>query len=293
MQLGMIGLGRMGANMTERLLRGGHRVVVYDRKADAVQRSVAQGAVGSTSLEDMVAKLDGPRRVVWVMVTAGEPTDYTIGALSKLLGKGDIVVDGGNSKYTDSIRHGRLLQEAGIGFCDAGTSGGIWGLKEGYCLMVGGADEDVSYVEPVFHTLAPVDGYLHTGPVGSGHFAKMVHNGIEYGLLQAYAEGFAIMQKAPFTYDLGALAKLWNHGSVIRSWLLELAELAFKEDPRLEKIRGYVEDSGEGRWTVEAAIAEDVAAPVIAASLFARFSSRDPDAFSAKVIAALRKQFGG
>jgi len=289
----MIGLGRMGANMTERLLRGGHQVVVFDRSSDAVQRSAAMGAVGAGSLEDLVSKLSGPRRAVWVMVPAGGPTDQTIERLSQLLGENDVVIDGGNSKYTDSLRHGLLLRERSIGFCDAGTSGGVWGLKEGYCLMVGGDDRDVALVEPVFRTLAPPDGYLHTGAVGSGHFSKMVHNGIEYGLLQAYAEGFAILEKAPFTYDLGALAKLWNHGSVVRSWLLELAELAFREDPALAKIRGYVDDSGEGRWTLEAAVAENVAAPVIATSLFARFSSRDPDAFSAKVIAALRNQFGG
>ena len=283
----------MGANMTERLLRGGHQVVVFDRSSDAVQRSAAMGAVGASSLEDLVSKLSGPRRAVWVMVPAGGPTDQTIERLSQLLGENDVVIDGGNSKYTDSLRHGLLLRERSIGFCDAGTSGGVWGLKEGYCLMVGGDDRDVALVEPVFRTLAPPDGYLHTGAVGSGHFSKMVHNGIEYGLLQAYAEGFAILEKAPFTYDLGALAKLWNHGSVVRSWLLELAELAFREDPALAKIRGYVDDSGEGRWTLEAAVAENVAAPVIATSLFARFSSRDPDAFSAKVIAALRNQFGG
>ncbi len=293
MQIGMIGLGRMGASMTERLLQGGHQVVVYDRSAPAVQHAVSMGARGSASLEELVSVLSGPRRAVWVMVPAGDPTDQTIATLAALLGKGDVVIDGGNTKYTDSLRHARVLREHAVGFCDAGTSGGIWGLKEGYCLMVGGAVEDIAYVEPVFCTLAPAEGYLHTGPAGSGHFAKMVHNGIEYGMLQAYAEGFAILEKAPFTYDFGGLAKLWNHGSVVRSWLLELAELAFHDDPKLERIRGYVDDSGEGRWTVEAAIAEDVAAPVITASLFARFSSRDPDAFSAKVIAALRNQFGG
>ncbi|TAM56328.1 decarboxylating 6-phosphogluconate dehydrogenase [bacterium] len=293
MQIGMVGLGRMGANMTERLIGGGHEVVVYDRSTQAVQRAVTTGARGAASLEELVGALAGARRAVWVMVPAGAPTDQTITALGQLLHAGDVVIDGGNSKYTDSLRHAQALREVEIGFCDAGTSGGIWGLKEGYCLMVGGAVEDVSFVEPVFRTLAPPDGYLHTGPVGSGHFSKMVHNGIEYGLLQAYAEGFAILEKAPFTYDLGGLAKLWNHGSVVRSWLLELAELAFQDDPGLEHIRGYVDDSGEGRWTVEAAIAQAVAAPVITASLFARFASRDPDAFSAKVIAALRNQFGG
>src|SRR6202790_5586969 len=292
MQLAMIGLGRMGANMTTRLIRGGHAVVAYDRDAGAVQRSVADGAAGAASLQDLGSKLSAPR-TVWIMVPAGEPTDSTITDLLGILQPGDVIIDGGNSKWTDSKQRYLRCKDKGVSFVDAGTSGGVWGLANGYCLMVGGDEDAVKRVEPIFLTLAPKDGYAYVGPSGAGHFSKMVHNGIEYGMLAAYGEGFEILEKSEFTYDLHQLAELWLHGSVVRSWLLELAELAFKEDPMLKDIRGYVENSGEGRWTVQAAIDENVPAPVITMSLLSRFVSRQEESFSAKVIAALRNQFGG
>ena len=292
MQLGMIGLGRMGANMTTRLLRGGHQVVVFDRNPDAVKTSAAEGASGATSLADLVGKL-AATRAVWIMVPSGAPTDDTVGALLDLLKPGDCIIDGGNSNFRDSQTRYARAKVKGVAFVDAGTSGGIWGLANGYCLMVGGDADVVKRVEPIFTTLAPPDGYAYVGPSGAGHFSKMVHNGIEYGMLAAYGEGFEILEKSEFTYDLHQLAELWLHGSVVRSWLLELAELAFKEDPMLKDIRGYVDDSGEGRWTVQAAIDENVPAPVITMSLLSRFVSRQSESFSAKVIAALRNQFGG
>ena len=292
MQLGMIGLGRMGANMTTRLLRGGHQVVVYDRNADAVKAAASGGAAGSASLADLVAKLDAPR-TVWIMVPSGKPTDDTIAELLGLLGAGDVIIDGGNSNFRDSQARYAKAKAQNVSFIDAGTSGGVWGLENGYCLMVGGDADAVKRVEPIFLTLAPKDGYAYVGPSGAGHFSKMVHNGIEYGMLAAYGEGFEILEKSEFAYDLHQLAALWLHGSVVRSWLLELAELAFKEDPMLKDIRGYVEDSGEGRWTVQAAIDENVPAPVITMSLISRLVSRQDESFSAKVIAALRNQFGG
>jgi len=288
----MIGLGRMGANMTTRLLRGGHQVVVYDRSADAVKRSAAEGATGADSLADLVGKL-APPRTVWIMVPSGKPTDDTVSELLRLLSPGDAIVDGGNSNYKDSQARYALAKAAQIAFIDAGTSGGVWGLANGYCLMVGGDEDAVRRVEPVFTTLAPPNGYAYVGPSGAGHFSKMVHNGIEYGMLAAYGEGFEILEKSGFGYDLHQLAELWLHGSVVRSWLLELAELAFRDDPQLADIRGYVDDSGEGRWTVQAAIDENVPAPVITMALLSRFVSRQPESFSAKVIAALRNQFGG
>src|SRR6202163_3854674 len=260
MQLAMIGLGRMGANMTTRLIRGGHQVVAYDRDAAAVQRSVGDGAAGATSLADLAAKLGTPR-TVWIMVPSGDPTDSTITDLLGILQPGDVIIDGGNSKWTDSKQRYLRCKDKGVSFVDAGTSGGVWGLANGYCLMVGGDDAAVKRVESIFVTLAPPDGYAHVGPSGAGHFSKMVHNGIEYGMLAAYGEGFEILEKSEYPYDLHQLSELWLHGSVVRSWLLELAELAFKEDPTLSKIRGFVEDSGEGRWTVEAAIEENVPAP--------------------------------
>jgi 6-phosphogluconate dehydrogenase len=292
MQLGMIGLGRMGANMTTRLQQGGQSVVVYDRNPDAVAQSVAGGATGATSLADLVAKLNPPR-AVWIMVPSGKPTDDTVEALLELLSVGDAIIDGGNSNYHDSMARADQAKKHGIDFIDAGTSGGVWGLEFGYCLMVGGDDAAVKRVEPIFLTLAPPDGYAHVGPCGAGHFSKMVHNGIEYGMLAAYGEGFEILEKSQFHYDLHQLAKLWLQGSVVRSWLLELAEMAFRKDPTLSKIRGYVDDSGEGRWTVQAAIDESVPAPVITMALISRFVSRQDESFSAKVIAALRNEFGG
>lgn len=292
MRIGMVGLGRMGLNMTRRLMRGGHEVVVFNRSPKPVELAVAEGAIGSESIEDLTAKLDNPK-VVWVMVPAGSPTKEVLSGLEDLLGASDVIVDGGNSKWKDTIERAAALKERGIHLLDCGTSGGVWGLDLGYCLMVGGEEQAFRTVEPVFKTLAPKDGYGYMGPSGSGHFVKMIHNGIEYAMLQAYAEGFEILEKSEYSLDLAAIAKLWNQGSVIRSWLLELAEAAFDEDPRLASVAGYVEDSGEGRWTVQAAIHEAVPAPAIATALFARFYSRQDESFSAKVIAALRKQFGG
>jgi 6-phosphogluconate dehydrogenase len=291
-QLMMVGLGRMGGNMAERLLQKGHQVVVFDPSAEARDRLAAMGGRAVASLKEGVAALSPPR-VVWVMVPSGEVTEVTLTELAALLDKGDTVVDGGNSFYRESMRHGAMLAEKGIDFLDAGTSGGIWGLREGYCLMVGGTDAAYARVEPALRSLAPEGGLLHTGPVGSGHFVKMVHNGIEYGMLQAYGEGFEILEKGPFPLDLAAVAGMWNHSSVIRSWLLELAEDAFRKDPKLAALRGYVEDTGEGRWTVAQALEENVPAPVITLSLLMRLRSRQDESFSAKVIAALRNEFGG
>ncbi|MGI8547051.1 MAG: phosphogluconate dehydrogenase (NAD(+)-dependent, decarboxylating) [Gemmatimonadaceae bacterium] len=293
MQLAMIGLGKMGGNMTERLIRGGHSVVVYDRSGEAIQRTVALGATGAQSLENVVSKLSAPR-IVWIMVPAGNPVDETIATLVPLLQKGDVIIDGGNSNFHDTVRRGKALAEQGIEFVDAGTSGGVWGLEIGYCEMVGGSDAAIALCEPIFKTLAPPDGYAHVGPTGAGHYVKMVHNGIEYGMLQAYAEGYEILHASTeFKLDLHQIAAVWNHGSVVRSWLNELAERAFAQDGDLTDIRGYVEDSGEGRWTVQEAIDLNVPAPVITLSLIARLRSRQTDSFGAKVIAALRNEFGG
>ncbi len=293
MQLGMVGLGKMGANMTTRLIQGGHDVVVYDRSDDAVKAAVAGGATGSNGLRDLCSKLSSSPKIVWIMVPSGKPTDDTIDELCGILGSGDIIIDGGNTNWKDGLAAYDRAKTKGVSLIDAGTSGGIWGLKEGYCLMVGGDDVAVNRCEPIFLTLAPPNGYAHVGPAGAGHFSKMVHNGVEYGLMQAYGEGFEILEKSKFNFDLEQVADLWTHASVVRSWLLELLVLAFKEDPGLSNIRGYVEDTGEGRWTVQAAIDEDVPAPVITMSLFARFVSRQDESFSAKVLAALRNQFGG
>jgi 6-phosphogluconate dehydrogenase len=293
----MIGLGRMGANMATRLLRGGdggekHGVVVYDRSPDAVATLVAEGATGARDLADLVGKLAAPR-ALWIMVPAGAATESTIDELLPLLAPGDIIIDGGNSNFRDSQARNKKCAAYSVDFVDAGTSGGVWGLANGYCLMVGGAEAAVKRIEPIFLTLAPKDGYAHVGASGAGHFSKMVHNGIEYGMLAAYGEGFEILEHSEFGYDLHQLSELWLHGSVVRSWLLELAELAFRASPELSDIRGYVDDSGEGRWTVQAAIDENVPAPVITMSLLSRFVSRQEESFSAKVIAALRNQFGG
>ena len=292
MELGMIGLGRMGANMAERLVLAGHRIISYDRSPEAIQRVVDKGAVGSRSLADFVQQLSQPR-AAWLMVPSGDPVDQTIEQLLPQLAKGDVIIDGGNSYYKDSIRRAEKLKQQGIYFVDAGTSGGIWGLKVGYCMMLGGEKQVVERLDPIFKTLAPKDGYLHVGPSGAGHFVKMIHNGIEYGMLQANGEGFELLKASGFDLDLGKIAHLWDQGSVVRSWLLELAESAFNKDPELASIKGYVEDSGEGRWTVLEAVERDVPASVLTLSLFARFASRQEDSFSAKVIAALRNEFGG
>jgi 6-phosphogluconate dehydrogenase len=292
MKLGMVGLGRMGGNMTLRLLRGGHEVVAYDPGAEAVERVVTQGAVGASSLEEMVGNLDSPR-VVWLMVPSGDITEQTLQEVRKLLEPGDVIVDGGNSNWKDSVRRSEGLAAEGIRFIDSGTSGGIWGLENGYCLMIGGDDDAFALCEPVFSTLAPDGGYAHTGPPGSGHFVKMVHNGIEYGMLAAYGEGFEIMKASPFDLDLHRIASIWRYGSVVRSWLLELLVSALEKDPRLETIGDYVQDSGEGRWTVYAAIEQDVPAPITTLSLFSRFASRQEESFQNKVVAALRREFGG
>ena len=295
MEIGMVGLGRMGGNMAHRLLLAGHRVLTYDREQAAVAASQDLGAVGLTSLEELVAALAVPR-AVWVMVPAGQPTEDTIDALAPLIQPGDAVLDGGNSFYKDSIRRGEKLASRGIDFIDVGTSGGIWGLTEGYALMVGGNAEAVKRLEPVFHSLAPAKdkGYAHAGPTGAGHFVKMVHNGIEYGLMQAYAEGFELMAaKEEFDLDLPKIAESWRNGSVVRSFLLDLTAAALKEEPGLESLQAYVEDSGEGRWTVQESVDLGVPIPVITASLQQRFRSRQEQPFGGRLLAALRNRFGG
>ena len=293
MQLAMIGLGRMGGNMVERLLRHGHELVVYDRAPDAIERYRQLGATPATDLADLVSKLAAPR-AIWIMVPAGKPVDDTIETLAPLLAKGDVIIDGGNSNFHDTLRRAKALGERGIELVDAGTSGGIWGLENGYCLMVGGMPRAVRQCEPVFRDLAPPDGYAHVGPPGAGHYVKMVHNGIEYGMLQAYAEGYEILHGSKeFDLDLHQIASVWQHGSVVRSWLNELAVSAFEKDAELSELKGWVADSGEGRWTVQEAIDLDVPAPIITLSLLMRFRSRQPDTFSGKVIAALRNEFGG
>lgn len=292
MKLGMIGLGRMGANMVRRLIRNGHSVAVYNRTPDKTKEIASEGAIPTTSLEEFINALPSPR-IVWLMVPAGKPVDDIIDSLIGKLAQGDIVVDGGNSRYSDTQRRYNAFKAKGISYLDAGTSGGIWGLEEGYCLMVGGDEPAYKQLEPIFKSLAPQDGVAYMGPSGSGHYVKMVHNGIEYGMLQAYGEGFEILKNAPFPLDLQKISSLWNHGSVVRSWLLELAVDAFKKDPDLAQIKGVVEDTGEGRWTIEEALNRNVPAPVITLSLLARLRSRQTDSFSAKVIAALRNEFGG
>jgi|TARA_B100000745_G_scaffold297927_1_gene245642 6-phosphogluconate dehydrogenase len=295
MEIGMIGLGRMGGNMVQRLLNGGHRVVTYDRSAEAVAASQSQGAIGVSSIEELVKNLTAPK-AVWVMLPIGQPTEDTINSLIPLLSAGDTVLDGGNANYKDSMRRAEKLAEHGIDFMDVGTSGGIWGLVEGYALMIGGKKDVFKRLEPIFQTLAPSkdQGLSHVGPAGAGHFVKMVHNGVEYGLMQAYAEGFEIMEaKKEFDLDLGQIAEGWRYGSVVRSWLLDLAAAALVEDPKLESLEAYVEDSGEGRWTVQESIDLAVPAPVITASVQARFRSRQEGPFGAKMLAALRNQFGG
>lgn len=292
MKIGFVGLGKMGANMVERLLRGGHEIVAFDRSQESVDEITKKGGIGSLSLAELVEKLP-KRKIVWLMVPEGKPVEDSIADLVPLLKDGGIIIDGGNSNWRQTQARAQELETQGIDYLDCGTSGGVWGLENGYCLMSGGKPSACKEVEPVFKTLAPPEGYLYCGPSGAGHFVKMVHNGIEYGMMQAYAEGFEIMEKSPFDLDILGISKVWQHGSVVRSWLLELVELAFRDDPKLSEIKSYVQDSGEGRWTVQAAMDFDVPAPVITMSLLARFQSRQPDSFSMKVLAALRNQFGG
>jgi 6-phosphogluconate dehydrogenase len=295
MDIGMIGLGRMGANMAERLARGGHRVVGFDPNASSREAVEEKGVQSAASLGELVAKLEPPR-LLWQMIPAGAAVDATISELLPLVSAGDVLVDGGNSNYHDTLRRAAMLAEKGIHYVDCGTSGGVWGLAEGYSLMIGGDAAAVERLRPIFETLAPAAdrGWGRVGPAGSGHFAKMVHNGIEYGLMQAYAEGFSILRhKVEFDLDLHQVAEIWRHGSVVRSWLLDLASAALAENPDLEGIAPYVSDSGEGRWTVAEAIDLDVAAPAITLALLARLRSRDAGSFSDKLLAALRHQFGG
>lgn len=295
MEIAMIGLGKMGANMTRRLLRGGHRVVASDLNAEAVAAAVADGAQGAATLDEAIALL-APPRAVWLMVPAGAPTENIVNVLATRLTPGDVLIDGGNSNYTDSQRRAAFLAERGVHFVDVGTSGGVWGLAEGYSLMVGGAAEAVERLRPIFETLAPAPdaGWGHVGPSGAGHFVKMVHNGIEYGLMQAYAEGFEIMRaKESLALDVHQIAEIWRFGSVVRSWLLDLAARALADDPSLSAIAGWVPDSGEGRWTVAEAIDLDVPAPIITLALQMRFVSRQDESYAARLLAALRQQFGG
>ncbi len=292
MDIGFIGLGKMGMNMVTRLTQGGHRVVAFDRSTDLITQAEGIGATGATSLEDLVAKLPQPR-AVWVMVPSGVPTEDTIRHLWSILDKGDTVIDGGNSKFHDDVRRAADLSKREIDYVDAGTSGGIWGLQIGYCLMVGGEKEPVNRLAPIFTTLAPPNGWAHVGGVGAGHYVKMVHNGIEYSIMQGYAEGFELMSKSDYNLDLHRIADLWMQGSVIRSWLLELAAGELKEDPKLDKLKGYVQDSGEGRWMLMEALDKDVPVPTLSSALFTRFRSRQDESFSEKMLAALRNAFGG
>ncbi len=296
MEMGMIGLGRMGGNMVSRLLKAGHRMIAYDQSAEVVQSKTAEGAIGAGSLQELVGNFSEKPRIVWVMVPAGDPTSQTIAQLADLLEAGDIVIDGGNTNWQLAMRDAEVLKAKGMHYLDAGTSGGVWGLQNGYGLMVGGEDAIFEHCKPLLAALAPPDGGLvHTGPEGSGHFVKMVHNGIEYGLMQAYGEGFEILKKSKSfpSMDLQAIAEAWRYGTVVRSWLLDLIAIGLKEDPELSTLTAYVEDTGEGRWTVQAAIDEDVPAFTITHSLFERFRSRDPNSFSDRVVAMMRKQFGG
>src|SRR6266852_4789771 len=319
MQLGMIGLGRMGGNIVRRLMKHGHSTVVYDKDPKAVAALAADGAAGSGALEDFVGKLEKPR-TAWVMLPAGKITEATIDALSKLMQAGDVIIDGGNTFWQDDVRRGKALKEHGIHYIDVGTSGGVWGIDRGYCMMIGGDKAVVDRLDPIFKTLAPgigdiprtpgrdgrdpriEQGYIHAGPVGAGHFVKMIHNGIEYGLMQAYGEGFDILKNASsaalapeyrYELQLGEIAEVWRRGSVVASWLLDLTAMAFNEDPQLAKYKGYVADSGEGRWTVQAAIEEAVPADVLSAALYARFRARQEHTFAEKVLSAMREKFGG
>src|SRR5512143_3429593 len=292
MRIAMVGLGKMGMNMTRRLLRAGHEVVAVDRWQAAVEEAAREGAVPAASLSDAAGKLSSPR-IVWLMVPAGAPVDESVGLLAGLLSSGDIVIDGGNSMYKDAARRAETLSGREIRFLDAGTSGGVWGLEEGYCLMVGGDRDAYEAVAPVLSSLAPPGGFAYMGPHGAGHFVKMIHNGIEYGMMQAYAEGFELLATAPFPIDLPSVAALWNRGSVVRSWLLELAERALENDPKLSGLSPYVEDSGEGRWTVERAVEAGIPVPATTIALYMRFLSRQENSFALRMLAALRNEFGG
>jgi 6-phosphogluconate dehydrogenase len=301
MQLGLIGLGRMGGNMARRLMLGGHEVVVWDQRAQAVEALARDGGAAAGSLDDLVARL-APPRTVWIMVPAGAPTEDTVAAVARRLNRGDALVDGGNTHFKDDIRRSRELAAAGLEYVDVGTSGGVWGAERGYCLMVGGSAAAFARLTPIFRTLAPPEGFLHCGRAGAGHFVKMIHNGIEYGLMQSYAEGFDILRHASneslpdeqqYDLDLAAIAEVWRHGSVISSWLLDLAAIALAKDPRLDQFTGHVADSGEGRWTVDTAMEEEVPAAVLTAALYARFRSRTTHTFADKLLSALRAQFGG
>lgn len=295
MKLAFVGLGKMGANMVRRLVGGGHEIVVMNRSyevADALSKELGKQVVAAKTLEEMIEQLPG-QKVVWMMIPEGKPVDDTIAQLLPMLAPGDILIDGGNSNFKQTKQRGEMLSQHGIDYLDAGTSGGIWGLQVGYCLMVGGSEKGFATIEPILKTLAPKDGYLRTGATGAGHYTKMIHNGIEYGIMQAYAEGFDILENSGYDMDLHAICKLWNQGSVVRSWLLELCENMFAENPKLENLAPYVPDSGEGRWTVQESIDLSVPAPVIAMSLIARFQSRQDNSFASRSLAAMRNQFGG
>jgi 6-phosphogluconate dehydrogenase len=292
MELGFIGLGKMGMNMVTRLRRDQHRVVIFDRSADLIKQAEALGCIGASSVADLVGKLSAPR-AVWIMVPSGAPTEETVQAVAALLQPGDTIIDGGNTRFHDDVRRAAELKTRSIHYVDAGTSGGIWGLKVGYCLMVGGENEPVNRLAPILKTLAPENGWAHVGAAGAGHYVKMVHNGIEYSMMQGYAEGFELMSKSEYKLDLARIADLWMHGSVVRSWLLELAAGALKDDQKLEKLKGYVQDSGEGRWMIADAIEKDVPVPTLTTALFTRFRSRQEESFAEKMLAALRNAFGG
>lgn len=292
MQIGFIGLGKMGAFMVERLLNDGHEVIVYNRSPEKTKEIEKKGAAGTYSIEELVSKLRQPK-LIWMMIPSGDAVEKMIKSVIPLISKGDIIIDGGNSYYKDSIRRFDELKSLGINYLDAGTSGGIWGLKLGYCVMVGGEKKIFEHCEPVFKSLAPADGYLYTGASGSGHYVKMIHNGIEYGMMQAYAEGFELMHASDYNINLEKVASLWGKGSVVRSWLLDLLKDALKDDKDLKDIKDYVEDSGEGRWTVLDGIEKSIPLPVITESLFVRFRSRQEESFGAKILAALRNEFGG
>jgi 6-phosphogluconate dehydrogenase len=292
MQLGFIGLGKMGMNMAARLRQDQHDLVTYDLSPDLIRQSEALGCVGAKSLDDLVGHLKPPR-AIWIMVPSGLPTEGTLNTVAPLLQSGDILIDGGNTHFHDDVRRAAVLTNMGIHYVDAGTSGGVWGLKLGYCLMVGGEESVVKTLSPIFTTLAPENGWAHMGGHGAGHYVKMVHNGIEYSMMQGYAEGFELMSKSQYSLDLAKIAELWLHGSVVRSWLLELTAAALKEDPKLEGLKGYVQDSGEGRWTILEALEKAVPVPTLTAALFTRFRSRQEESFAEKMLAAMRKGFGG